>query len=83
MRFDAEVMAGQSVYHAHSEQAVIAHACHGHRYRPSPVPLSGTGKIMGGGGWGGGGGGGCTGVYKGVQAVRSGVLRCYVIWNVP
>ena len=27
-------------YHAHSEQAVIAHACHGHRYRPSLVPLS-------------------------------------------
>ena len=25
-----------------SEQAVVAHACHGHRYRPSLVPLSGT-----------------------------------------
>ena len=25
------------------EQAVVAHACHGHRYQPSPVPLSGTG----------------------------------------
>ena len=35
-----------------SEQAVVAHACHGHRYRPSPFPLSGTGG-GGGGGWGG------------------------------
>ena len=25
-------------------QAVVAHACPGHRYRLSPVPLSGTGK---------------------------------------
>ena len=32
--------------------AVVAHACHGHRYRPSPIPLSGTEKkgegVMGG-----------------------------------
>ena len=35
---------------AHSEQAVVAHACLGHRYRPSPVPLTGTGKKKGGGG---------------------------------
>ena len=27
---------------------VVVHACHGHRYRPSPVPLSGTGKKGGG-----------------------------------
>ena len=33
---------------AHSEQAVVAHACHRHRYRPLPVPLSRTGKKMGG-----------------------------------
>ena len=33
---------GQSVLHAHSEQAVVVHACHGHRYQPSLVPLSGT-----------------------------------------
>ena len=34
-----------------NEQAVVAHACHGHRYRPSPVHLSGTGiKKRGGGG---------------------------------
>ena len=26
-----------------SEQAVVAHACYGHRYRSSPFPLSGTG----------------------------------------
>ena len=37
------------------EEAVVAHACHGHRYRPSSVSLSGTGKkksegILGGGG---------------------------------
>ena len=25
---------GQSVKRAHSEQAVVAHACHGHRYHP-------------------------------------------------
>ena len=31
---------GQSAERAHSEQAVVAHACHGHRYRPSPVPPS-------------------------------------------
>ena len=35
---------------SHSEQAVVAHACHGHGYRPSPVPLSGTKKKGGGGG---------------------------------
>ena len=31
-----------------SEQAVVAHACHGHRYRyrPSQVPVSGTGHSM-------------------------------------
>ena len=29
---------------AHSEQVVVAHACHGHRYQPLPVPLSVTGK---------------------------------------
>ena len=27
------VRSGQSVYCAHSEQAVVAHACHGHRIR--------------------------------------------------
>ena len=27
-----------------SEQAVVAHDCHGHRYRTSLVPLSGTGS---------------------------------------
>ena len=26
-------MSGQSVSRAHSELAVVAHACHGHRYR--------------------------------------------------
>ena len=30
--------------HIHSEQAVVVHTCHEHRYRPSPVPQSGTGK---------------------------------------
>ena len=29
------------------------HACHGHRYRPSLVPLSGTGKKKGEGSKGG------------------------------
>ena len=35
------------------------HACHGHMYRPSPVPLSGTGKKGGRekGGWAKTGGG--------------------------
>ena len=28
---------------AYSEQAVVVHACHGHRYWHLPVPLSGTG----------------------------------------
>ena len=41
---EAQVRSGQVVYRAHSEQAVVAHACHGHRYRPSPAPLSGTEK---------------------------------------
>ena len=27
-----------------TEQAIVAHACHGHMYRPSPVLLSGTGN---------------------------------------
>ena len=54
-----QVRSGQSVSRAHS--AVVAHACHGHRYRPSPVPLSGAGGYNGvravrlesvaGGGW--------------------------------
>ena len=35
----------KSVYRAHSVQAVVAHACHGHRYRPSLVRLSGTGLM--------------------------------------
>ena len=39
-----QVRSGQSVKRAHSEQAAVAHACHGHRYRPPPVPLSRTGK---------------------------------------
>ena len=34
----------------HSEQAVVKHAYQGHRCRPSPAPLSGTGKKKGGGG---------------------------------
>ena len=38
---------GQSVYGAHSEQDVVVHACHGHKYQPSPVPLSGTGRYKG------------------------------------
>ena len=44
---DGQVRSSQSVYRAHSEQAVVAHACHGHRCRFSPVPLSGTGKEKG------------------------------------
>ena len=27
-----QVRSGQSVVRAHSEQAVVVHACHGHRY---------------------------------------------------
>ena len=30
----------------HSEQAVVAHACHGYRYGPLPVPLSGTRNLI-------------------------------------
>ena len=40
--WSGQVRSGHSVWRAHSEQAVVAHACHGHRYRSSPVPLSGT-----------------------------------------
>ena len=29
--------------------SVVAHTCHGHRCRSSPVPLSGTGKKKGDG----------------------------------
>ena len=72
---------GQSAYRAHSELAVVAHACYGHRYWPSSVPLSRTGKIRGGGTI-------CTGRYKGVQTAQprsvagGGCLGCYGIWNV-
>ena len=34
-------------------QAAVALACHGNRYWPSPVPLSGTGEKKSGGGGGG------------------------------
>ena len=47
----------RSASRAHSEQAVVAHACHGHRYRPSSVPRSGTEKKE-------------RGDMEGVQAVR-------------
>ena len=49
-----------------SEQAVVAHACHGHRCQPLPVSLSGTGKKKSGE-VKGGGGTTCTGGYKGVR----------------
>ena len=49
------------------EQAVVAHACHAHMYRVSPVPLSGAGENRGEGMRGRGA---CTGRYKGVQSVR-------------
>ena len=56
------------------------HACHGHRYRPSPVPLSGTGKKGEGGGETA-----CTGGYTGVLAVRpesvAGGGWFEVLWN--
>ena len=42
-----QVRSGQSVLRAHSEQTVVAHACHGYRYWPSRVSLSGTGKKKG------------------------------------
>ena len=48
------------------------HACHGHRYRPSPVPLSGTGKKRGEGVRGD-----CLHwQYKGVGAVRPESVAC-------
>ena len=56
---------GQRVLRAHSEQGVVAHACHGHRCLPSPAPLSGTGKK-------GGNEGETACTYKGVPAVRPG-----------
>ena len=65
----------------HSEQAVIAHACHGHRCRPSPVPLSGTGKKGGGSK----GETACTDGYKRVQEYRPGSVAgggwFEVLWN--
>ena len=44
-----QVRSGQvrCVLCAHSEQTVIAHACHGYRYWPSRGSLSGTGKKKG------------------------------------
>ena len=56
-----------------SEQAVVAHAYHGHRCRPSLALLSGTGKKGVGGNEGGTA---CTGRYKGVLAVRPGSVAC-------
>ena len=43
-----QVRSGQSVLCAHSEQTVVAHACHGYRYWPSRVSLSGRGGKKGG-----------------------------------
>ena len=66
---------------AHSKQAVVAHACHGHRYRPSPVPLFGTRRKKGGPP-------ALEGTREYEQSNRNwyqaeGGLRCYGIWNVP
>ena len=63
-----------------SEQAVAAHACHGHRYRPTPAPLSGTGKEKREGRVAGTA---CTGGYK--QADRSRLqpeMLSFGVWNV-
>ena len=58
---------------------MVVHACHGHRYRPSSVPLSGTGKKKKGEGVSG------TCGYKGVRAVRpesvAGGRWFEVLWN--
>ena len=61
------------------------HACHGHRYRPSPVPLRQEKEEENG--WGGGGGPALVGTREYKPSDRSvaggGCLGCYVIWNVP
>ena len=36
----SQVMSGQSVKRAHSEQAVVEHACQGHRYQPPRQKLT-------------------------------------------
>ena len=41
--FHFQVRSGQ-VRLESSEQAIVAHACHGHKCRPSSAPLSGTGE---------------------------------------
>ena len=43
-----QVRSGESVLRAHSEQTVVAHACHGYRYWPSRVSVSGRGGKKGG-----------------------------------
>ena len=58
MRVPGQVRSGQVrleclTCRLHSEQTVVAHDCHGHRYLPSPVPLSGTGEKREGGSKGG------------------------------
>ena len=65
---------------------MVAHACHGHRYRPLPVPLSKTekNKIKKGGGSKGeppalAG----TSNPTGIGSMRRGGLRCYGVWMKP
>ena len=41
------------MFNVHIQSKLLAHACHRLRYRPSPVPLSRTGKNNGGGSKGG------------------------------
>ena len=66
-RVPSSQVRSECLMHMYSEQALVAHACHGHRYRLSPVPLSGTGKKKRGREKGGAA---CTGGCKGVWAVR-------------
>ena len=44
IRRSGQVRSGHvRLFNVHIQSTVVAHACYGHRYWPSPVPLTGTG----------------------------------------
>ena len=51
LHLSGQVRSGQvRVFNVHIQSKLLAHACHGHRYRPSPGQEKRWEGVMGGGG---------------------------------